>query len=110
MRVRTIFLLVRRGTGVTGGIERRGWGHRRAPRDVERPLCCRRVVAQPGAARRRHAVPPRRVSRAQVSAVRDERRRDAAATRLGRVHRRGPPPPRARLTFRVRIDTLNHYE
>ena len=55
------FLLVRYGTAMTGGVERSGWGHRRAPRDVERPLCRRRVVAQPGAARRRHAAPPRRV-------------------------------------------------
>ena len=52
------FLLVRRGTGVAGGVERRRWGHRRAPRDVERPLCRHLVVTQPGAARRRHAVPP----------------------------------------------------
>ena len=61
MRVRVLFLLVRRGTAMTEVIERRGWGDRRAPRGVERPLCRHRAVAQPGAARRRHAAPPRRV-------------------------------------------------
>ena len=53
MRVRVIFLLVRRGTGVTGGIERRGWGHRRAPRDVEPPPRRRRIATDAFPVRRR---------------------------------------------------------